>query len=125
MTRRSLISLLAIPALLVAVTSTPSMAAPLKHEAAQAQAAKSAAHTAPVAKAAPAAPAKKTAELLDINTATKEQLAALPGIGDAYSQKIIDGRPYLAKSDLKARKILPVAVYDKVNKLIIAKQAAK
>jgi DNA uptake protein ComE-like DNA-binding protein len=100
------------------------VAAPATHQAAQAQAAKSTTHTAPVAKAAPATPVK-AAELLNINTATKEQLAALPGIGDAYSQKIIDGRPYKAKSDLKARKIIPASEYSKISTLIVAKKPAK
>ena len=66
--------------------------------------------------------AAERAEPLDLNTATAEQLKALPGIGDAYSEKIIKDRPYARKDELVQKKILPRATYEGIKYKIVAKQ---
>jgi competence protein ComEA len=62
------------------------------------------------------------ARQIDINSASKEELSSLPGIGDVYSQKIIDARPYRTKTDLETRNIIPKATYNKISSMITAKQ---
>ena len=109
----------AMLALTAAVMTLPSMAqaatagakSPSRAEASKSEAPKAEMKKASVAK-----------ELLDINTATQEQLEAMPAVGKAYAEKIIAGRPYKMKSDLTSRKIVPGSVYSKIKNQIIAKQ---
>ena len=101
-----LLTLLAVALPLSAQTKSKSPKAP-------APAAKS-------AEAPKAAPAANT--LIDLNSATKAQLETLPGIGEAYADKIIAGRPYARKDQLVAKKIIPQATYDKIKDNVIARQ---
>ena len=64
----------------------------------------------------------KKKEPLDINSASPDQLKTLPGIGDAYAKKIVEGRPYARKDELAKKNIVPQGTYDKIKDQIIAKQ---
>jgi competence protein ComEA len=102
---RTLARLLLVLAAIVSLTAAPQATTTAKKEAKQ------------------TATTAASAKLLDINSASEDQLDALPGVGKAYAGKIIAGRPYKAKTDLVQKNIIPSSVYSKIKDKIIAKQS--
>ncbi|MBY0504145.1 MAG: helix-hairpin-helix domain-containing protein [Bryobacteraceae bacterium] len=101
--------LLSMMTLAAVLTAAPQAAAPAPKPAVKMETKKEAAKMAP-------------STTVDINSATLEELKALPGVGDAYAQKIIDGRPYKGRNELLEKKIVPEPVYTKIHKLVKARQ---
>lgn len=73
----------------------------------------------------PASNVNRASDLLDINTATPQQLKSLPGFGDAYVRRVIAGRPYTAKNQLVTRGVLPPSAYDRVSSRIVAHRPSR
>ena len=118
-------AILSLAASIMVASSLPLHAAQTKPATTATKPATTATKPAPTAAKPSAATTSSKTALLDINSATKDQLKALPGVGDVYSQKIIDGRPYANKTQLKSRNIVPAATYDKISALVIATQPKK
>ncbi|HWA59472.1 MAG TPA: helix-hairpin-helix domain-containing protein [Gemmatimonadales bacterium] len=127
MIRRTVVAALAL-GLIASAASAQSAASAAPAAKQQPAAQQPAAKPAPAPAAKPATAAMKPAattkkmEMLDLNTATREQLVALPGIGETYADAIIKNRPYKAKSELVSKKVIPAAAYKKVRAHVIAHQ---
>ncbi len=121
MTKKNFVCSILLTLVLAAVSATAQTATP-----SQSSTKTSSTATAPSKTPAAASSAKassKDSDKLDINSASKEDLMKLSGIGDAYAAKIIAGRPYRTKRDLLTRKIVPQATYNTITDKIIAHAA--
>jgi competence ComEA-like helix-hairpin-helix protein len=70
----------------------------------------------------PTGKSEKAGELVDINSASAEELDKLPGVGAARAKAIIEHRPYYGKDDLVNKKIIPSNIYAHIKDKIIARQ---
>lgn len=105
--------------------AAPTIAAPAASSATPAAAAPSASPAADTQR--PAAPAETrqaspARRVIDINTASEQELMTLHGIGEARARAIVEGRPYDRKDDLVRRKVIPQGVYDRIRERLVAKR---
>lgn len=121
MIRRTAVTALALALLAVTAASAQSAATTPAPAATKQQPAAKPAAPAKAATVKPAASSTKM-EMLDLNTATRDQLVALPGIGETYADAIIKNRPYKTKNELVSKKVIPAAAYKKIRTKVIAHQ---
>jgi competence protein ComEA len=128
MIRRTVVAALALglltasAAMAQSAATTPTTASTKTQQPAAKPAPAPAAAKPAAAKPAAAKPAAPKAEMLDLNSATREQLVALPGIGETYADAIIKNRPYKSKNELVSKKVIPAAAYKKIRTKVIAHQ---
>jgi competence protein ComEA len=117
-----LVGLAAILAATPLMAQTPQSSSPTTKPAPAASAPAGSPKSAPAAASAGKSAAEKPA-IIDINSASKDELDALPGIGSARAEAIIKGRPYKGKDELHRKKIIPMNVYDGIKDRIVARQS--
>jgi DNA uptake protein ComE-like DNA-binding protein len=117
-----LVGLAAILAATPLMAQTPQSSSPTTKPAPAASAPAGSPKSAPAAASAGKSAAEKPA-IIDINSASKDELDALPGIGSVRAEAIIKGRPYKGKDELHRKKIIPMNVYDGIKDRIVARQS--